>query len=185
MKSVKKIIYNPVYMGLIVPYILSLFGVYIGQRGVNYYGEVHSTYHNAMVHTICMPFTIYGMLLWIPNTLLYLTGQDTMSYQNRFKGSDIQRYLYIMYMTHYLTISLKIGLSLVLLYSIPLYFAHRKYIDDTHSNHIFYGLGISTLFLTIQEVFGHYYGGDDPSRPEAIFNAIIYATYFSLGHFAR
>ena len=70
MKSVKKILNNPVYMGLIVPYMLSLFGVYIGQRGVNYYGEVHSTYHNAMVHTICMPFTIYGMLLWIPNTVI-------------------------------------------------------------------------------------------------------------------
>lgn len=185
MKSVKKILYNPVYMGLIVPSILSLFGVYIGQRGVNYYGEVHSTFHNAMVHTICMPFTIYGMLLWIPNTLLYLTGHNTMTYQNRLIGRDIQRYLYIMYMTHYLTISFKIGISLIILYSIPLYYANTKYIENINSNHIVYGLSVSTFFLTVQEVFGHYYGGDDPSRPEAIFNAILYATYFSLGHFTR
>ena len=73
MKSVKKIIYNPVYMGLIVPYILSLFGVYIGQRGVNYYGEVHSTYHNAWFIQY-VPILLWDVLR-IPNTLLFY-GQD-------------------------------------------------------------------------------------------------------------
>lgn len=185
MKSVKKILYNPVYMGLIVPYILSLFGVYIGESGVTYYGEVHSTYHNAMVHSICMPFTIYGMLLWIPKTVMYFLGHDLNLYHSRFVGSRIQKYLYIAYMTHYLTISFKIGILLIILYSIPLFFAHTRYIDNFESNNVVYGLGIATFFLIIQEVFGHYYGGDNPSRPEAIFNAILYSTYFSLGHFAR
>ena len=183
--NIKKLVYNPIYMGLILPYILSIFGVYIGEEGVNYYGEVHSTFHNAIIHSICMPFTIYGMLLWIPNTLLYLSGQDITLHFSRFIASDIQRYLYIMYMTHYLTINLKVGFLLILLYSIPLYFAHRRYIDTYDSNHIVYGLTISTFFLTFQEVFGHYYGGDDPSRPEAVFNAILYATYFSVGHLFR
>lgn len=172
-------------MGLIIPSILSMFGVLTGQEGVIYYGEVHSTFHNAMVHSVCMPFTIYGMLLWIPNTVIYLSGKKYTTYIARHIGSDIQRYLYILYMTHYLMVSIKIGLILVLVYSVPLYFAHRRYIDIVDSNHVVYGLAISTFFLTFQEVFGHYYGGDDPSRPEAVFNAILYATYFSVGHFFR
>ena len=172
-------------MGIIFPFILSLCGILIGQPGVDYYGEVHSTFHNAMVHTIFMPFTIYGMLLWIPNTLIYLSGKKYSEYDKRFVGSDIQRYLYVVYMTHYLTINIGIGLLLMIVYAIPLYYAHRMYIDSIHSNHIVYGLIISIISLTIQEIFGHYYGGDDLSRPEAVFNAILYAVYFSVGHFFR
>jgi len=183
--QLKEIMLNPIYMGIIVPFILSLCGVLVWQKGVDYYGEVHSTFHNAMVHTIFMPFTIYGILLWLPNTLIYLSGKKYSEYDVRFVGSDIQRYLYIAYMTHYLTINIGIGILLMIVYAFPLYYAHRMYIDSIHSNHIVYGLIISIISLTIQEIFGHYYGGDEPSRPEAVFNAILYAVYFSVGHFFR
>ena len=132
-----------------------------------------------------MPFTIYGMLLWIPNTLLYLRGHQYSYFDKRLLGLNIQRYLYIAYMTHYLFINFRIGLLVLFVYAFPLYYARKRYIDSIYSNHILYGLSISTISLTIQEIFGHYYGGDGPSRPEATFNAILYATYFSVGHFFR
>ena len=46
-------------------------------------------------------------------------------------------------------------------------------------NDILLGLGISTTALVFQEVVGHKLSGDPPSRPEAVFNAILYAMYFS------
>lgn len=73
---IKEIILNPICVAIIMPFILNLFGILVGQNGVDYYGEVHMTFHNCIVHTIFMPFTIYGMLLWVPNTMLYLSGQD-------------------------------------------------------------------------------------------------------------
>lgn len=93
--------------------------------------------------------------------------------------------IYIAYMTHYLFINFWIGILLMIVYAFPYYYVHRRYIDNVDSNHIMYGLTISTTCLTMQEVFGHYYGGDSLSRPEAIFNAILYAIYFSVEHFFR
>jgi len=180
------LIRNPVIVGISVPYILSLFGVLIGQEGVDYYGEVHSTFHNAMVHTIFMPFTIYGMLLWIPNTLIYFSGKKYNEQKKILVGNEIQYFLYYAYMIHYLTIHIGIAVLLISLYAFPLLYAQRKYIkNNPNDNHIVTGLAISSVSLVIQEIFGHYYGGDDPSRPEAIFNAILYAMYFSVGHFFR
>ena len=40
----------------------------------------------------------------------------------------------------------------------------------------------SFLALGIQEGVGHYIGGDIASRPEGVLNAIVYAMYFSVGH---
>ena len=37
--------------------------------------------------------------------------------------------------------------------------------------------------MYLQEVFGHYIGGDAPSRVEAIPNAILYAPFYSISHF--
>ena len=81
--KIKEIIFNPICVGIILPFILSLFGILVGQRGVDYYGEVHSTFHNCIVHTIFMPFTTYGMLLWIPNTLIYLSGKKYYDYDKK------------------------------------------------------------------------------------------------------
>lgn len=42
------------------------------------------------------------------------------------------------------------------------------------------GLITSTISLTVQELLGHYVGGDDPSRFEGILNAILYAPLSSV-----
>ena len=40
------------------------------------------------------------------------------------------------------------------------------------------GLVISYYALFIQEIIGHYLGGDEPSRIEGVINAVLYAPYF-------
>ena len=41
------------------------------------------------------------------------------------------------------------------------------------------GVGISTMSLLIQEFIGHYIGGDNPSRLEAVPNAVMYSVFFA------
>ena len=118
-----------------------------------------------------MPFTIYGMLLWIPQVFQL----------NNKNSKKLQWFLYIMYMTHYIIINNIIGFYIALVYSIPLYFARLTY-DKIKCNYLINGICISTSALLIQEGFGHLYSGDPPSRLEAIPNAIIYAMYFSVSH---
>lgn len=179
-------IYTPILIGLILPKILGLFNFLVGQPGVDYYGEVHATFHNSLVHTIFMPITIYGMMLWIPKTVTYMLrlGNLDKKVQKRI-SIDIQYSLYIIYMTHYITINIYIGLLLMYIYAFPLLYGVLYYKECDTSNVIKKGLAISTTTLVIQEVFGHYMSDDDASRPEAVLNAILYATYFSIGHFFR
>ncbi len=38
----------------------------VGKKAIDYYAEAHLTEWNAFTHTLLMPTTMYGMLLWIP-----------------------------------------------------------------------------------------------------------------------
>ena len=177
---------TPIIIGIFLPKIFEVFNILVGQPGVDYYGEVHSTFHNSMVHTIFMPFTIYGMLLWIPQTLIYIYQWDKLDKKIQIKRAiDIQYFFYIVYMTHYLTINIGIGLILMYVYAYPLQYGVLYYKECNTSNVIKRGLAISIISLIIQEIFGHYMSDDEASRPEAVFNAILYATYFSIGHIFR
>jgi hypothetical protein len=44
------------------------------------------------------------------------------------------------------------------------------------------GLVIACSALFMQEIIGHYIGGDQASRLEGIPNAILYAPYYSIAH---
>ena len=58
-------------------------------------------------------------------------------------------------------------------------FAYEKAYDEKSNWNLFkHGFICSSISLICQEIFGHYMGGDDPSRFEAIPNAVMYATYF-------
>ena len=173
-------------LGIFLPKILNYNNILIGEKGIEYYAEVHTTTLNSYCHSIGMPFTIYGMLLCIP-----------MLFKLKYKKYiEIQNMLYIMYMTHYITINFKIGLIISLLYSLPLYFSHKKIKEYFYNIEIYkvneynyarfvlfiQGLMISTAALVFQEIFGHWLSGDPPSRLEAVPNAIIYAMYYSVSH---
>ena len=176
-------------MGAILPSILSYSGVYIGERGVKYYAEVHTKPLNSYCHTIGMPFTIYGMLLWIPMIF-------NRSYKDYIK---IQQFLYFFYMTHYILIDYTIGGTVAAVYAVPVYYANLQtkkifksitYENPQHkSTHDYFrltffvkGLMISTAALLFQEGFGHWLSGDPASRLEGIPNAILYAMYYSVSH---
>jgi uncharacterized membrane protein YGL010W len=174
-------LYAPIILGLAVPIYLEKMGMSIGNMGIEYYGEVHPSYHNAMIHTIFMPITILGMLLWIPRVAVYIPLIGIKNSDSFF----IQRAIYIMYMTHYITINFLMGIMLMIVYMSPLigsilYYNHRGYQYALRD-----GLVLSVGALAVQEVFGHYLSGDPMSRIEAIPNAILYAVYFSGGHFIR
>ena len=95
--------------GIAVPYFLNSYGMLIGYEGIQYYSEVHTTFLNSIIHTVFMPFTIYGMLLWIPRIF-------TSNYKN---GIKIQQFFYTAYMTHYIIINPFIGTLVSLLYYYP------------------------------------------------------------------
>ena len=169
-----------------------------GIDGVNYYGEAHLTSWNSWMHTIGMPFTIYGMVQWIP-ALFRL---------NPYLAHKLMMAMYFTYGGHYLRINLLIAISYFFFYYFPVtqglcdysltYSGNidslKKKSDDistktlvkrekeTYNQLLIQGLVISTAALVFQEVAGHWYGGDIPSRWEAIPNAIVYAKYFSLHH---
>lgn len=141
--------------------------------GVNYYGEVHQSKWNCWIHTIGMPFTFYGISCWFP----VLLG---LSRKNRNK---LQYYIWTLYFTHYISIDFLQGIFCSLFYLLPMVFAYDKTFYEKNKWNLFkHGLIYSFISLFCQEILGHYIGGDDPSRFEAIPNAIMYATYFSTKH---
>jgi uncharacterized membrane protein YGL010W len=170
MKLLNLSLYGYIF-GNIIPSLLKYNNFYIGLDGVEYYGEVHTTKLNSIIHSIFMPFTIYGMFLLIPKVILPKKYDN--SYEYAYK---INFFLYVTYMTHYISINKYIGLLTSIYYYIPLQLS-RNQIEFKK------GILISTTALTIQELLGHWLSGDDPSRLEAIPNAIIYAIYFSVSHF--
>ena len=158
--------------GILVPLILDHFGFLTGQAGVDYYAEVHTSSLNSYIHTAFMPFTIYGMFLWIPR-VLNLSLYDSIHFD---------MCIYMAYMTHYMMINVWVGLAACVYYFVPLVFAHAAHMRIGMHRLFGFGLATSVLALLIQEVFGHWYSNDPPSRGEAVFNAILYAVYYSVSH---
>ena len=149
----------------------NIFQIFIGMKsgdlGVEYYAEIHTSMLNSFVHSMCMPFTCYGFLYSIPSFL----------YLNKKQANILQTCLYMFYIGHYITIDFWTTVVFAIVYSIPLLEARKRYRQSIIT--IGKGLLISATSLLIQEYFGHYHGGDDASRFEAVPNAIIYANYFA------
>ena len=150
--------------------------MFVGQSGIDYYAEVHQTSWNAYCHTVGMPFTILGMLMWIP---VCVTNNPKIA-------QEIQQFLYISYGSYYFCISPQISAMYFAMYYYPYIKAHEYF--NTYNNKkdrfttFILGFMIAFFALLFQEVVGHWYGGDDLSRFEAIPNAILHAKYFSISH---
>ncbi len=184
-----------VLTGIFLPFILKFFGARIGNDGVDYYGEIHTTSLNSYCHSLGMPFVAYGLFTSVP--MLFQSNYNHHYYIN------IQRFLYIAFTTHYLTIDLPIGALTGALYAIPTYYSNKKveqtfsivcYSDNPNAKDIYlyfrmncaiYGAMITIISLVFQEIIGHWISGDQLSRLEAIPNAILYAAYFSVSHIFR
>ena len=173
---VKNIDIIPVVFGIVTTPTLNYIGIGTGLDAVEYYGEVHLSYWNSVMHTIGMPFTAYGFVLAIPS--LFNLENEMAIY--------IQKCVFIIYFIHYLTFDPMIALIYFFLYSFPLYFAMITYKENENKRELLLkGLKTSFYALFFQEVIGHTLGGDEQSRIEAVPNAIIYAMHYSVSHLIR
>ena len=156
---------------LVTPF-LDMF-MLTGIEGVDYYGEVHHSKLNCWIHTIGMPFTFYGISCWVPALL-------NLSKKNRAK---MQYYVWTVYFAHYLSIDFWQGMLCTICYFWSMLVANEKVSGNISNWNLFkHGFIVSFTALICQEIFGHYIGGDDPSRFEGVPNAVMYATYFSTNH---
>jgi hypothetical protein len=164
-------VYSTIF-GLLLHNILNSFGVLVLQEGVEHYREAHYSKLNCYVHTIGMPFTVLGLSIFISG-IFKLTNSQAVVFRNA---------TLLVYLSHYMQINFIIGVSTYLLFyiaTIPLlYIYNEKY----RFKMMLYGFIMSFVALSFQEYFGHYLGGDIPSRFESIPNAILYAMYFSVYH---
>lgn len=149
-------------------FILPLLGVYNGEKAIKYYSEVHTKKQNIVVHIIGMPFTILGMTLWIPSL-----GEMLLDYDPYIT----QYCLFLYYLGLYSYIRYDDCIYYCFMYYPTIMIGNQLYISGFYS--LLYGLLLSTSALVFQEIVGHNWGGDAPSRPEGVLNAIFYAKYFS------
>ena len=164
-------------IGLSMSFILPACGILTGVAGINYYAEVHKSFWNSVIHTIGMPFTYFGFNIAIP-AIFGLNYNDSTVMRESF---------YIFYFAHYLTINPLIALIFLVVYYYPVIISNFPQSSGWYSRTglILLGLSISFIALFFQEVVGHYIGGDEASRPEGVFNAILYAMFYSLSHYRR
>ena len=165
------------FIGLFLSNILNVCGILTGQAGINYYAEAHLTNWNSWMHTVGMPFTFYGISCWVPALCSML---HILSKQNK---TNMQLASWYVYVLHYMSIDFKRGLFCIAFYLYPSYRAYTK-TKSTKSNFrlFLHGFLISFISLAFQEIVGHYMGGDIPSRPEGVLNAILYAVLYSTYH---
>lgn len=152
-------------------HLQNMIGMKNLQEGVDHYAEIHTSYLNCVIHTIFMPYTMFGMFLWIP-ALLRL---------NPRKAYILRLNVIIFYIGLYLRISAETTLLVCLHYFNAYIFSVKIY---AHYPNLLLRIGLlfSISSLIIQEIIGHYLGGDEPSRLLSIPNAILYAPYYSVSN---
>ena len=84
---------------------------------------------------------------------------------------------------HYISINFFSGIFCALFYVYPMTLAYKT-VKTSNSKWLLFkhGMIYAVTALLCQEYFGHYLGGDELSRVEAIPNAIAYAVYYSTYH---
>jgi uncharacterized membrane protein YGL010W len=164
-------------LGLLAETIQNSIGMLSMKPAVDYYEEAHYSKFNCLIHTIFMPFTMYGMFVWIPAAILFPPPW----------AKAMRQTLCTAYVVHYASIDWKIGLAVFIMY-LPSYINAEKHYYDIYkyydsTKYVFlYGILYSICALFIQEFIGHWISGDIASRPEGVPNAIVYAMYFSVSH---
>lgn len=185
--------------------LLDHAGYLVGVDGVRYYAEVHQSEHNSWIHTFFMLGTVYGASCWVPAVFGMVLGK----WYNGYHKKRTQWIVWTWYLTHYAMFDPTVALATALWYSITGITRAAQTKVSTGGSCIGRCLTKSTcqkyqhpqplsnlrLFvhgfcwmwgsLLIQESFGHWYGGDNPSRPEGVPNAILYASAYTMWHAIR
>ena len=161
------------FTGFNACYLMDLAGICNSHKGVEYYGQIHQTTQNIIVHVIGMPFTVYGILLWVP-TLVMCTPENAW---------QVQAGLYLLYLGHYIRMDLETTKYVIIMFSPAVLLSFVTYTPGLYGFGI--GFAISFVALVFQEVIGHYMSGDKASRIEGVPNAVLYAIYFSADSLKR
>ncbi len=161
------------FLGFLTQPIFNILGIYTGVKAIDYYGEVHQSKWNSLIHTLGMPFTYYGLLIFVPG-ILCLNKKNTRL---------LQLFFYPYFISYYLTLDIFVGCVVALCY-LPSQIAAMNYHRYSFNRIVttMYGFMVAFIALSIQEIFGHWLGGDPPSRIEAIPNAIWHAGFYSIWH---
>jgi uncharacterized membrane protein YGL010W len=161
-----------VFLGSNMDYFMKKANILTLQEGVDHYEEAHYSKWNCYMHTIGMPFTVYGLALFLP-ALFKLTYKKAIIFRTS---------VLLFYLAHYVYIDLYIGFLTYILFSLAAIRANYTYNEKRRYWMLMKGFLISFSALSFQEYFGHYLGGDIASRAESVPNAIMYAMYFSVYH---
>ncbi len=154
-------------------YLQKNIGMYGEWDGVKYYGEVHLSMWNSFIHTIFMLGTMLGFFIAIPS----------LFNMNYYGAKRLKSLVSMFYMGLYFRMSFWLTLLWLIWYLAPYYYSDILYKKiRSCTDRIIIGLVLSIGCLLIQEYFGHYIGGDNPSRMSGIPNAILYAQFYAVSH---
>ena len=156
-------------LGALARFLLPLAGIETGPKGIELYARAHEAAFNRWVHTITMPFVVYGVLLWVP---------DTVSLPLTHRRAYCQIGAYIGYIAHYVTIDSRVAFAAALCYALPLALA----VSSPHG--MFRGMAFFVAGLLVQQCLGHWLSGDPSSAGDSV-GAAIYAPYFEISHVLR
>ena len=171
--KVMSVFVSGIIMGVLTGPVFSILGIFTGDKAIDYYAEVHQSKWNSVVHTVGMPFTYYGLLLCVA-PLFGMNLENTLL---------LQMFFYSYFISYYLSLNPIVGMLVAICYlpsqiSAMYFYSHSL----NRIGVIIYGGVIAFIALAVQEIFGHWLGGDKPSRIEGIPNAIWHAGYYSIWH---
>ena len=158
---------NEILMGAGAAMFIPFLGITTGKKGLAYYAEVHQSQWNRFIHSLFMPVASTGTLLLIPG----------VAGATKSQAKSLWAFVLSTYLAHYFTIDLRVAFVTTMIYLNCFAYLDSLY-DETNAAKK--GFLAMTGALFIQEIIGHYLGGDPPSRFEAIPNAILYAPYFAV-----
>lgn len=138
----------------------------VGWHAVEYYAEVHQTMWNKAIHTLMMPWTVYGVMSWFPCAL----GRK---WRSAGYFTD-QLWIYIFFVAHYFVMSPVVAIIVAAIYG-PMIVYSGECPPKI-------GAVIMVAALLFQEIVGHMWGGDPPSRLVGVPNAILVSVFFSVSH---
>ena len=176
----------------------------IGDEAIDYYAEAHLYKWNAFIHTIGMPFTACG-LIQLASGILNLRRETAKQFSLAVYLLYGGHYALLFPTKPVITYYVLYSIPLYLAFKRYDKLCKSKFERQGSNSHlstsltttiissfsfsnwfnlplIYNALTICIPSLICQEVVGHYFAGDIPSRSEGVLNAIIYAMYFSVSH---
>ena len=175
--------------GVYIHYVLDYFNIRNEHDGVDYYAEVHHSFQNKLCHTIGMPFTMFGAFLWIPALLFgeFPSYYHYKKYNYYILSEHFRNCILMIYIGMYAQIDILMTLFVIAFYYPSYYYSMVMYRKLSRLQNFTIGLTTMVVALYFQELVGHKWGGDPASRIAfyPIFNAVLYAPWFSVSHFIK